>query len=318
MDQPLFIGIDVSKAMLDVALLPTGEVLAVPNEPTGHANLVTYLLSAGPIERIVLEATGGYENACFLALSEANLPVVVVNPRQARDFARASGRLAKTDKIDAALLARFAHAIQPEVREACTAQQRELTALVARRRQLVGMITAERQRLDKTTSTRVKASLECTLSFLTGSLADLEAALKDAVKLDPEWRVRCALLTTMPGIGLITALTLLADLPELGQLTAKQAAALVGVAPMNRDSGKSRGYRRTTGGRPHVRHALYMAAVTARRCNPTLKPFYERLRAAGKPPKVALVAVMRKLLIHINAMTRNHQAWQAQPIASQA
>ena len=313
MKEPLFIGIDVSKAQLDVALLPTGEVFDLPNDAHGHARLVERLKVMEDIERIVLEATGGYERACAFALFIADLPVVVVNPRQTRDYARATGRLAKTDRIDAISLAQFARSVEPELRDLGTPERQELAALVARRRQLVTMIGSERQRLKAATSDVVRADLERSLAFLADGLKELEKALLEAVKMDPEWRSLVELLESVPGIGRITALTLLAELPELGQLSAKQIAALVGVAPMNRDSGRNRGYRRTIGGRARVRKVMYMAALAASRHNPTLKAFYDRLRAAGKHAKVALTAVMRKLLITLNAMIKSHQPWQPRP-----
>lgn len=313
MTQATFIGIDVSKAKLDVAILPTGEVLEVPNDPDGHARLTKRLKAEGEIERLVLEATGGYERACAHALFAAGLPVVVVNPRQTRDFARATGQLAKTDRIDARSLAEFAKAVKPELRELGTRAQQELSELVGRRRQLVTLIGSEKQRLQQATSDVVKADLQRSLAFLVQSLEELERALLAAVKSDSHWRERLALLASAPGVGLITALTLIAELPELGSLSAKEIAALVGVAPMNRDSGKVRGRRRTIGGRARVRKVLYMAALTATRHNPALKAFYQRLRAAGKLAKVALIAVMRKLLVTLNAMLKNNQTWQPLP-----
>jgi len=309
----LFIGIDVSKSTLDVAILPTAEVFEVPNDAEGHVRLIERLRAEGTIERIVLEATGGYERACAFALFTADLPVVVVNPRQTRDYARATGRLAKTDRIDAISLAQFAKAVEPELRDLGTPERQELAALVARRRQLVTMIGSEQQRLKTATSDVVRADLDRSLAFLKQSLKKLEKALLEAVKHDQEWRARVELLESVPGIGRITALTLLAELPELGNLSAKEIAALVGVAPMNRDSGKNRGYRRTIGGRARVRKVLYMAALTAAHHNPTLQAFYERLRAAGKHGKVALTAVMRKLLVTLNAMIKTNRAWQPQP-----
>lgn len=316
MKEPLFIGIDVSKSTLDVAILPTAEVLEVPNDAEGHAHLIERLRAEGTIERIVLEATGGYERACAFALFTADLPVVVVNPRQTRDYARATGRLAKTDRIDAISLAQFAKAVEPELRDLGTPEHQELAALVARRRQLVTMIGSEQQRLKTATSDVVRADLSRSLAFLKQSLKKLEKALLEAVKHDPEWRAHVELLESVPGIGRITALTLLAELPELGNLSAKEIAALVGVAPMNHDSGKNRGYRRTIGGRGRVRKVLYMAALTAAHHNPTLQAFYERLRDAGKHGKVALTAVMRKLLVTLNAMIKSNQAWQPQPMTT--
>lgn len=313
MTQPTFIGIDVSKAKLDVAILSTGEVLEVPNDADGHARLTKRLKAEGEIERLVLEATGGYERACAHALHAAGLPVVVVNPRQTRDFARATGRLAKTDRIDARSLAEFAKAVKPQLHELATRAQQELGELIGRRRQLVTLIGSEKQRLQQATSHVVRADLQRSLAHLKQRLEELERALLAAVKGDPHWREQLTLLASAPGVGLITALTLIAELPELGSLSAKEIAALVGVAPMNRDSGKVRGQRRTIGGRGRVRKVLYMAALTATRHNPALKAFYERLRAAGKLAKVALVAVMRKLLVALNAMLKNNQTWQPLP-----
>lgn len=313
MKEPVFIGIDVSKAKLDVAVLPSGELFEVSNDVEGHARLTKRLNAEGNVERIVLEATGGYERICALALFEAGLPVVVVNPRQTRDYARATGRLAKTDRIDAASLAQFARAIEPELRDLGTAEQHELAALVTRRRQLVSMIGSEKQRLKTATSAFVKADLTANLNALQQRLQNLERALLEAVKCNPHWRQQAELLESVPGVGHITAVTLLAELPELGTLNAKEIAALVGVAPMNRDSGKGRGYRRTIGGRARVRKALYMAALSASRFNPCLKAFYQRLRSANKPGKVALTAVMRKLLVILNSMIKTNQAWKSEP-----
>lgn len=315
MNDSLFVGIDVSKARLDVAVVPTGEVFGVPNDDDGHARLIAWLRrqNAG-VERVVLEATGGYHRAPAYSLFEAGLPVVVVNPRQTRDYARATGRLAKTDRIDAVVLAEFAQAVHPEIRDLGSRAQQALSGLVTRRRQLLSMIVRERQRLDGATSDVVRRDIEATVVFLNGRLASIDSELLDAVERDPEWREHVRLLETVPGVGRVTAVTLLAELPELGALSGKEIAALVGVSPMNRDSGKKRGYRRTIGGRAHVRKALYMAALTAIRFNPAIKSFYQRLRAAGKHGKVALTACMRKLLLSLNAIAKTKQPWRLQPV----
>jgi transposase len=309
MNEPRVVGIDVGKDRLDIAILPAGEVLDLPNDPEGHQRLIERVREGGEIDRIVLEATGGYEREAAVALSDAGLPVVIVNPKQTRDYASATGRLAKTDRIDAIVLAEFAQAIQPEVRDLGTPEQRELMSLVARRRQLVTMIGSEQQRLKATSSDRVARDVTATLAFLNERLERLEGDLHELIRLDPTWRARGNLLQSVPGVGEITSFTLLAGLPEIGTLNAKQIAALAGVAPMNNDSGRKRGKRRTKGGRSSIRKVLYMAALTAVRWNPTLKAFYDRLLAAGKLPKVALVACMRKLLVILNAMVRNNTPW---------
>jgi transposase len=241
------------------------------------------------------------------------LPIARVNPRQTRDFARASGRTAKTDRIDAIALAEFARALRPPVRDLGTEHQHALEALIHRRRQLVVMIGSEKQRQQANRDPRVAKSLRALLSTLEGERVSIERELLRAIEADPGWRARLALLQTVPGVGLVTALTLLAELPELGSLGAKNIAALVGVAPMNRDSGRKRGVRRTIGGRSSVRKVLYMAALTASKYNPAIKAFYERLRAAGKPAKVALTACMRKLLTILNAIAKSGHTWEPQP-----
>ncbi|MEJ2667877.1 MAG: IS110 family transposase [Deinococcales bacterium] len=309
MNEPWIVGIDISKHHLDIAILPTGEALRVPNDSKGHQRLINRLRFAASVERVVLEATGGYERAAAIALANGNLPVVVVNPRQTRAFAHATGKLAKTDRLDALTLARFAQALKPDVRALPTPAQRELAELVARRRHLVTMIGSEQQRLQAARSAAVKSSISATLRYLRSQRAEVDRALLAAVELDPAWRARGALLQSVPGIGPITALTLLAELPELGSVTAKQIAALVGVAPHNRDSGNKRGKRRVHGGRKSIRKVLYMATLTAVHHNPTLQAFHQRQLAAGKPFKVALTACMRKLLVILNAMTKHQEAW---------
>ena len=259
---------------------------------------------------MVLEATGGFEMTVAAALAAARLPLAVVNPRQIRDFARATGRLAKTDALDAAAIAHFGAAVKPAVRALPEAAAQALGELVARRRQLIEMMVAERHRARQLTQRRLLKGLERHLAMLQKELSALEQDLDDAVRGSPAWRDSEDLLTSVPGIGNTTARTLIADLPELGTLDRKQIAALVGVAPFNRDSGKRRGKREIWGGRAGVRAALYMAALAATRFNPIIAAFHQRLRAAGKPPKVALVACMRKLLIILNAMLRDRRPWQ--------
>jgi len=309
MNEPWIVGIDVSKHHLDIAILPAGEAFRVPNDSEGHQRLINRLRFAASVERVVLEATGGYERAAAIALANGNLPVVVVNPRQTRAFAHATGKLAKTDRLDALTLARFAQALKPDVRPLPTTAQRELAELVARRRHLVTMIGSEQQRLQAARSAAVKSSISATLRYLRSQRAEVDRALLAAVELDPAWRARGELLQSVPGIGPVTALTLLAELPELGSVTAKQIAALVGVAPLNRDSGNKRGKRRVHGGRKSIRKVLYMATLTAVHHNPTLQAFHQRQLASGKPFKVALTASMRKLLVILNAMTKHQEAW---------
>lgn len=313
----LTVGIDVGKDHLDVALLPTGALHRVTNDAAGHAELVTLLQAAGEgvgIARVVLEATGGYERAPALALAEADLPVVVVNPRQTRDFARASGVLAKTDRLDAMSLAQFARALKPVVRNLPSREQRRLEDLVHRRRQLVVMIGSEKQRLAASHEPRVRTSIRSLLQVLEQERRAIERDLLHAIEHDPGWRDRMKLLQGVPGVGPITAVTLLAELPELGGLSEKSIAALVGVAPMNRDSGRKHGKRRTSGGRSSVRKVLYMAALTATRFNPVIRAFYQRLTRAGKLAKVALTACMRKLLLILNAIMKTGRSWEPRPI----
>jgi len=311
---PTSVGIDVSKDHLDVATLPTGETYRVTNDAAGHAELIERLQPLHDLDRIVLEATGGYERAPALALADAGLPVAIVNPRQTRDFARASGRSAKTDRIDALALAEFAHALRPPVRDLGSERQHALEDLIHRRRQLVVMIGSERQRHSASRNPIVRKSIQTLITALEGEQRGIERELLRAIEADPGWRDRLALLRAVPGVGLITALTLLAELPELGSLSQKRIAALVGVAPMNRDSGRKRGQRRTIGGRSSVRKVLYMAALSASQRNPTIQTFYARLRAAGKPAKVALTACMRKLLTILNAITKTGRGWEPRPV----
>lgn len=306
MSTACFVGIDVAKATLDVAL-PDQSLGQFTNDPAGIEALVERLRPLAPT-LIVLEATGRYEAAVAAACGLAGLPVAVVNPRQVRAFAQALGILAKTDPQDAQLLARFAAHVQPTPRPLPEATHTELLALVARRSQLVEMRTAERNRLD-TAPRRLHPGLQEHISWLDRRIKDSDHEIQQLVEASPLWRKTDQLLQSAPGVGPQTSRRLLASLPELGQLTNKQIAALVGVAPLNRDSGTRHGPRIIWGGRATVRATLYMATLVATRRNPHIKAFFLRLRAAGKPPKVALVACMRKLLIMLNAMLKHQQAW---------
>jgi transposase len=302
------VGIDVSKAALDVAVRPSGTAWRTTNDAAGIAALVTQVRAVTPV-CVVLEATGGLERAATAALAAAGLPVAVVNPRQVRDFAKATGRLAKTDALDAAVLAHFGEAVQPPPRPIPDAQAQALAELITRRQQLVEMRTAEQNRLGSLTGSR-RTRVAAHLAWLRQELADLEAELDAAIQASPVWRARDHLLQSVPGVGPVVARTLVADLPELGTLDRKRLAALVGVAPLNRDSGRFRGRRGVWGGRARVRSALYMAALVGTRRNPVLAAFYARLLAAGKPKKVALVACMHKLLRILNALLRTQTPWQ--------
>ena len=304
-----FVGIDVAKATLDVAVLPSGETWTTANESAGFPDLVQRLTRLAPT-LIVLEATGGYEDVVVATLGQAGLPVVVVNPRQVRAFGRALGQLAKTDRIDAALLARFAERVRPTPRPLPDADAQTLEALLARRRQLVEMLTAERQRLQLARAPRVRRSLQEHIRWLERQVQDTDAELTATIQASPLWRATDDLLRSVPGIGPVASQTLIGALPELGQLSPKAIAALVGVAPHACDSGTLRGRRQIWGGRSEVRAVLYMATLTATRHNPVIRAFFARLRAAGKPAKVALVACMRKLLIILNAMVRGGTPWQ--------
>jgi transposase len=308
----LFVGIDVAKAQLDVALRPTGERWAVGNEDTSIATLVARLQAMHPT-LIVLEATGGYQRAVVAALAAAGLPVAVVHPRHARDVAKATGQLAKTDALDARALAHVAEAVRPTPRPLPDAQADELRALLARRRPVVAMRTAEQNRLGSAPA-RLQADIQAPLTWLNTRLAALDDDLDTTLRASPVWREREALLRSVPGIGPVCARTLRLDLPELGTLSRQRLAALVGVAPLHCDSGTFRGSRTIWGGRAHVRATLYMSALVAVRYNPVLKKSYEHLRAAGKPAKVALTACMRKLLTILNAMVKHRTPWQVQEV----
>lgn len=303
-----FVGIDVAAAHLDVAVAPDGLAWRVPNDPAHHATLGERLTILTPT-LIVLEASGGYEAPVVAELGTAGLPVVVVNPRQVRDFGRSVGQLAKTDTLDAALLARYADAVRPTPRPLPDAAARELKALLGRRRDLVTMQVAEQHRR-RQAATLIQTSIDAHLRWLRAQVTALDQTLAAAVAASPLWQATLTLLGTVPGVGPVVATTLIGELPELGHLTRHQVAALVGVAPFNRDSGRFRGRRGIWGGRAAVRAVLYMATVTAIRHNPVLRTFYQRLKAVGKAPKVALIACMRKLLTILNAMVRDAHPWQ--------
>ncbi len=305
--QTLFVGIDVSKSSLDVAIRPGQEHATFANDDEGHAALVKRLQELAPT-LIVLEATGGWEVRAATALALAGLPVAVVNPRQVRDFARATGRLAKTDRLDADVLAHFAEAVRPTPRALPDEQQRLFADLVARRRQLVEMITAESNRL-ALASQQVRESIQVHLEWLKAELKKIDKDLRDKIRKSPVWRERDALYRSVPCIGPTVSAKLIAHLPELGTLKGKGISALVGVVPLNRDSGTWKGHRSIWGGRAEVRAALYMAALVGVRWNPVLRAFYQRLLAAGKAKKLALVACMHKLLTILNAIARDRKPW---------
>ena len=305
------VGIDVAKGSLDVAVRPSGEQRHLANDAAGIAEVAAWLRAISP-QLIVAEATGGYEAPLVAELGLAQLPVAVVNPRQVRDFARATGRLAKTDRLDAQVLAHFGEAVRPTPRPLPDEAAQELAALVERRRQVVAMRTAEANRLGTTRVASVRARIQAHLAWLEADLAEVDEDLHRRLRASPLWREQDDLLRSVPGIGPVLALTLLAELPELGRLSHGQIAALVGVAPLNRDSGIQRGRRAVWGGRREIRTALYMGTLRATRCNPAIRRFYDRLLAAGKAKKVALVACMHKLLTILNAMLKHQTPWQAQ------
>lgn len=306
------VGIDVSQATLDVAVSPTGQQWQVPYDERGLAELIERLQPIAP-QRIVLEATGGYEVTVVAALASAGLPVIAVNPRQVRDFARSIGQLAKTDALDAHVLAEFAARIQPQIRPLPDTATRELSALLARRRQLVEMRAAESTRL-KIALESVRGDIREHLRFLDKRIKDVDRELHERLRASPVWRDKDNLLRGIPGVGPVLSTTLLADVPELGITPHKPLAALIGLAPLNRDSGRWRGTRRIWGGRGHVRAVLYMATVTAVRVNPVITAVYDRFIQAGKPRKVALVACMHKLLRICNAVLAHGTPWRYQPL----
>lgn len=307
--RPVYVGIDVSKAQLDVATTLEAAWPSQPNDATGIAHLIAQFQSLGPA-LIVVEATGGYEAPLVIELVAAHLPVARVNPGRVREFAKSIGQLAKTDRLDARLLARFAEAVQPAPVQLPSAEAQQLGAWLARRRQILDMITAERNRLG-TAAPTIHVRIQKHLDWLTEELDALDREIQQALQDNPHWASLIILLRSVPGVGVVTTATLLAELPELGRLNRKQIAALVGVAPLNHDSGRKQGKRYTHGGRPVVRQVLYMATLTASRHNPVIRTFYERLVQAGKNKKLALTACMRKLLTILNAMLKHGQAWQS-------
>ncbi|MBI1910358.1 MAG: IS110 family transposase [Deltaproteobacteria bacterium] len=303
-----FVGIDVSKAFLDVAVALEGKSWRVSNDQAGIAHLVERLKAMSP-EVVVLEASGGYEMLVVGAMGVANLPVARVNPRHVRDFAKASGRLAKTDKIDAFVLASFGEVMRPEVRPLKDEQSQELQALLTRRSQLVEMLISEKNRLGTCLEKRVRKDIMKHISWLKKRIEEVEKDLESRIKASPIWREKEAIMRSVPGVGPILSLTLLAELPELGTLSHKKISSLVGLAPFNCDSGKFKGKRRIWGGRAKVRTALFMATMAATRFNPIIRSFYQRLLLAGKPFKVAITACMHKLLIILNAMMHHRSLW---------
>lgn len=308
MTAEVFVGIDVARDSLEIATRPTGERWQVGNDSTGISSLVARLRAERPV-LIVLEATGGLEVAVLAALGSVGLPVVAVNPRQVRDFAKAVGKLAKTDALDAQVLAHFAEAVRPKVRPLPDAATRELSGLVTRRRQLVEMLTAEENRRKNAAVVVIRGDIQEHIAWLRKRLHGVDRELGQAIRSSSLWREQEDVLRSVPGIGPVVSVTLLADLPELGKLGRKQIAALVGLAPLNRDSGMLRGKRTIWGGRSTVRAALYMAALVGSVCNPVLRAVYTRLVAAGKTKKLALVACMHKLLTILNAMLKHHTTW---------
>jgi len=304
-----FVGIDVSKDRLDVHLRPSGESFAVARDGEALAGLVERLQALAPA-LVVMEATGGYETVVASALGAAHLPLAAVNPRQIRAFARATGRLAKTDRLDAAAIAHFAEAIRPPARPIAEPEALALGELVARRRQVIEMIVAETNRRRTATQRRVIRAIERHLAVLQTELSELDGDIDGAIRNSPAWQAEADLLQSVPGIGPATLRTLIAELPELGKLDRRKIAALVGVAPINRDSGTLRGRRTIAGGRAAVRTALYMPTIVASRANPVIATYYKKLRAAGKPAKQALIACMRKLIVILNAMLRDQKPWQ--------
>ena len=307
MNSEAYIGVDVSKDLLDVKVLPSEQTQQFSNDAPGVKNLITFVKKINP-QLIVFESTGGLEMPAVSGLIENHLPVVVVNPRQVRDFAKAIGRLAKTDSIDADTIARFARDIRPEVRPVKDEHTQLLSALNARRRQIVDMLVAEKNRLYTAPKPNMK-SIQKHIQWLERSLEDINQDIDKTIKKSPTWRENDRILQSFKGVGPVVSASLLCDLPELGTLNRKKIATLVGVAPLNCDSGRFRGRRRIKGGRANLRRKLYMAAVASLRHNPAIKDFYDRLIDAGKPPKLALTACMRKILTILNAMMKNRTYW---------
>lgn len=310
MEQQQWVGIDVCQKYLDVYVRPIAKLFQVTNDDSGITELVKILTEIKP-ELIVFEATGGMELSAAIELTQVGLAVAIINPRQARDFAKATGQLAKTDAIDAKILAHFADAIRPQVRAIKDESSCQLQDLVQRRRQLSDMITAEKNRL-RGKSKVVQSGISEHIEWLEAKLKEIESQIKNAIASTEDWKQKQKLLTSVPGVGEVVATTLISSLPELGKLSHKSISYLVGLAPLNRDSGKSRGKRRIWGGRANVRCVIYMATLVAVRFNPVIKDFYQRLLDKGKLKKVALTACMHKLLILLNAMVRDSQTWQPQ------
>lgn len=307
MNSGIFVGIDVSQGTFDVLVRPTGEYFQAGNDPDGIGRLRQRLLQLRP-ELVVMEATGGYERELSIALVLAGLPVAVVNPRQVRDFAKAMNRFGKTDRVDAGIIAMFGEKLNPEARGVPEKEVRELDALVTRRQQLIDMRTAEKNRAGVAPASQ-KLRIKDHIRYLDAQIDAIEEELEGAIQKSQVWQARNELLTSVPSIGAVTSSTLIARVPELGRLTGKAIAALIGVAPFAVDSGKYKGQRKIWGGRADVRTALYMATISAIRCNPVIRAHYEQLKGRGKQSKVAIVACMRKLLIVLNAIVRTNQPW---------
>lgn len=305
--EKVYVGIDIAKDSLDIAVHPRQDVKRFANNDKGIGGVVSYIGEMAP-SLVVMEATGGYEAAVTAALAAVGIPVSVVNPKRVRDYAKSIGKLAKTDAIDAQVMADFAAAVHPDPRPLADEETQELKEILARRRQLNEMITAEKNRLQRAHKP-VRARIEAHITWLERELADTDSHLQQAIKRSPVWQEKDALLQSVPGVGPVLSTTLLVDLPELGYLDGKEIAALAGVAPLNRDSGRYRGKRTIWGGRAHVRATLYMATLVATRYNPTIKSFYTRLCAAGKAKKAAITACMRKLLTILNAILKHRTPW---------
>ena len=306
-----WIGIDVAKATLDLHILPAGQAQHLPNTDAGHGQL-RKLLPPPSTCLIVLEATGGYERQLVAALTDAGYRVAVINPKRARDFAKALGLLAKTDRIDARVLALFAEKVQPAPLEKTPEKQAEIQQLVARRRQLIDLRTQESNRWELTRAKLARKSIQAVLNTLERQVRDIEKAIEALVEADDDWRHKAQLIESVPGLGGVTATTVLAEVPELGKLNRQQISALVGLAPYNRDSGPLKGKRSISGGRKSVRSVLYMAALAATRFNPVIKAFAARLTQHGKPFRVMLTACMRKLLVILNSMMKSDRPWTPQ------
>jgi transposase len=305
------VGIDVAKATLDLHVLPSGQTQTLPNVKAGYEQLKQLLPDPANC-LIVLEATGGFEREVVAELIDAGYRVAVINPKRARDFARALGLAAKTDRIDAHVLALFAEKVQPAPSEKTSEKQAEIQQLVARRRQLIDLKTQESNRWDVTHVKAAKKSIQAVINTLEAEIRGIEKIIESLVEADDEWRNKAQLIESVPGLGGVTATTVLADVPEIGKLNRQQISALVGLAPYNRDSGAMKGKRTISGGRKSVRSVLYMAAMAARRCNPVIKAFADRLAQHGKPFKVIITACMRKLVVILNSILKSGRPWMAQ------